>query len=163
MIDRILVAAMLFSFVAFVACGETTLPKPTLTPTAVPTRAPQPTSTPTRVPLLTSTPAPRPLLTSTPAPRPTFPSGGAIFGIPPACPANVSIPFAEEKRRRVYLDIVRAEDKADADELLTGKSYHVLAESNKKNVAAKYGISMKQLKCIGFEGALNSWPFPPLP
>ena len=147
MIGRILVAAMLVSLVAFVACGETSLPKPTVTPTAVPTR------TPTREPL-----------PPTPAQTPTFPFGGGdVFGIPSKCPANVPIPFPEEKRRRVYLDIVRAQDKADADEIKTGKSYHVLVESYTAKVAVKYQISMKQLNCIGYEGSLNWWPFPPLP
>ena len=152
---------MLVSLVAFVACGETSPPKPTFTPTAVPTRTP-----PTRVPLLPPTPTRVvPLLPPTQAQIPTFPFGSddGIFGNPPKCPANVPIPFPEEKRRRVYLDIVRAEDKADADEVLTGKSYHVLAESNKEKVAAEYQISMKQLGCISFEGSLNWWPLPPLP
>ena len=63
--------------------------------------------------------------------------------------------YSTEERKQIYFDLVKAEDKAN----LENKSYSFYHQE----VADTYGITLEQLKQIGYEGLSNHWPIPPNP
>jgi hypothetical protein len=132
-----------------------------------------PTQEPSATPESIPTPA-GPGLGETPTLEPEPGEGGIRFG------------YTEAERKEIFLELVRAEDRATneaeflfptpdpLDEnysedavLMTLESrinfFDENAPRHREEVAQRFGLSIEQLGEIGREGALNEWPFPDLP
>ncbi len=178
----ILVAGFVFLSVVFGVCGlmlnvfspvtngsqEEDLPGPVgdrqeSSPTADPSPTPRPLPSPAG-----------PELEETPALEPESDMGEIKFG------------YSEAERKEIFLELVRAEDRAtneaefrfptpdplgeiySEDAALVALDgflnyFNEYAPQYRTQVAERFSLSMDQLDEIGAEGALNEWPFPDLP
>jgi tetratricopeptide (TPR) repeat protein len=81
--------------------------------------------------------------------------------------------FTEAERKEIWDDMIRAEDRADVEALQAYPDmtplmdwrylFDELSYKYKFELAQRLGLSMEQLKEIGFEATEKGWPFPPLP
>ena len=100
--------------------------------------------------------------------------------------SDLKFGYTEEERKAIFLELVRAEDKANNEaeflfptpdplsdsydqqamqEALQSQAehYNEFAPIYRGEVAQSFGLTIDQLDDIGVEGAVNQWPFPPSP
>jgi len=64
--------------------------------------------------------------------------------------------LTESERKQVFYDLVLLQDEVPIDD----PKYDEKMDDADATIAEKYGITIEQVKAIGFEGGINGWPMP---
>ena len=73
-------------------------------------------------------------------------------------PEEVKYGLTEQERKQVFYDLVALQDKISFDD----PDYDEKIDQANETVASQYGLTVEQVKDIGFEGSFNGWPMPDL-